>query len=181
MATKYSTHDINNLRDRKIFFDANVLIYVFWPSASPYLEGVYSSAYGQLLRQKNDLCVDYLVISEVINRTFRIEYDKYKQADPINRKNIPFKKYRDLEEGKSALEDIYLMVETNILKHFKIIGKEFTKKDIQSFLTINPLDFMDKGILMTCQKNSCVLLTNDADFKTADIDILTSNNNLLNN
>jgi predicted nucleic acid-binding protein len=179
MAKIYSTSDIPSLEDRKIFFDANVLIYLFWPATSPYEEGVYSSVFGKLLHQKNDLCVDYLVISEVINRTFRIEHDKYKNTNIINR-TISFKKFRDLEEGKSALKDIYLMVETSILNHFTVLGKQFTKEDIQSFLSVQPIDFMDKGILMICQENDCVLLTHDSDFKTADIDILTSNHRLLN-
>ena len=54
-------------------------------------------------------------------------------------------------------------------------NKSFSKVEIQSFLTLEPLDFADKGILLTCQQNGCVLLTNNVDFKTADLDLLTSN------
>jgi predicted nuclease of predicted toxin-antitoxin system len=40
---------------------------------------------------------------------------------------------------------------------------------------MDALDFLDKGILKTCQDNNFVLLTNDKDFKNANIDILTGN------
>lgn len=181
MANKYSTQDIAVLQSRKVFFDANVLIYINWPTGSLYWEGLYSQIFGRLRRQQNELMVDFIVISEVINRAIRLEYEKYLGANGILKNNLSFKKYRDSPEGQSALSDIYLIVKTNILDRFTIIGKSFSKVEIQSFLTLEPLDFADKGILLTCQENSCVLLTNDIDYKAADIDILTSNPAILRN
>ena len=125
--------------------------------------------------------VDFIVISEIINRAIRLEYEKHLASNGIPRSNLSFKRYRDSVEGQSSLTDIYLMVETNILSTFTIIGKSFSKAEIQSFLTLEPLDFADKGILLTCQENGCVLLTNDIDYKAADIDILTSNPAILRN
>ena len=75
--TKYSTHNISAVTDRKIFFDANVLLYIFWPSGSFNWENNYSTAYSILLRQGNELVVDFIVISEVINRAIRLEYEKH--------------------------------------------------------------------------------------------------------
>ena len=181
MANKYSTQDIAVLQSRKVFFDANVLIYINWPSGSYYWEGLYSKIFGRLRHQQNELLVDFIVISEVINRAIRLEYEKYLGANGILKNNLSFKKYRDSPEGQSALSDIYLIVKTNILDRFTIIGKSFTKAEIQSFLTLDPLDFGDKGILLTCQENGCVLLTNDIDFKTSNIDILTANLAILRN
>lgn len=181
MATKYSTQNISELQDRKVFFDANVLIYIFWPSGAYTWEGSYSQVFSRLLRQSNELCVDFIVISEIINRTHRLEYDKYLRANTISKNELTYKQYRNNAEGQSSLSDIYLMVETNILDTFTIIGKSFSKTEIQSFLTFDPLDFGDKGILLTCQENSCVLLTNDVDFKTSNIDILTANLAILRN
>lgn len=181
MATTFSTQNISELQDRKIFFDANVLIYIFWPSGAYGWESQYSSAFKQLLRQNNRLYVDFIVISETINRTHRLEYDKYVRANNISKVDLTYKQYRNREEGQSSLGDIYLMIETNILDTFTIIGKSFSREEIQTFLTLQPLDFFDKGILLTCQENECVLLTNDIDYKAADIDILTSNTAILRN
>lgn len=181
MATKFSLQNITALRDRKVFFDANVLIYLFWPSGSYYLETYYSSAFGSLLRQQNELLVDFLVISETVNRAHRLEYEKHLTANNLSKSIFPYKKYRDSAEGQSALSDIYLIVETNILSRFTVVGKSFTKSEIQSFLVVEPIDFTDKGILLTCKENACVLFTNDQDFKSADVDILTSNPAILSN
>lgn len=181
MLTRHSIQNIADLKDRQVFFDANVLIYIFWPSGSYRWERDYSTAFRQLLRQKNELLVDFLVISEIVNRAIRLEYDKYLFANALSRTGLSFKQYRDNEEGQAALSDIHLIVATNILAKFTIIGKSFTKDDIQSFLVIDTLDFTDKGILHICKDNACVLLTNDKDYRTADIDILTANPSILAN
>lgn len=181
MSTKYSLVSIPTIQNRKIFFDTNVLIYLFWPSGSYNWESIYSRAFGQLLRQQNELVVDFIVISEVINRSHRLEYEKHLTENNIRRNQLPFKQYRDSAEGQSALSDIHLIIETSILNRFTIIGKSFTKEEIQSFLTLEPLDFNDYGIMLTCKENDCILLTNDKDYKVADIEILTSNPAILNN
>lgn len=175
MATKYTLTNIRNIRYRKVFFDANVLIYIFWPSGAYHMERDYSSAFCSLLRQNNELFVDFMVISEVINRIHHIEHEKYLMINKISKNDFTYKQFRNSDNGQSALNDIYLIIETNILKHFKVIGKSFTKKDISSFLAVNHLDFNDKAILLTCKIHACMLLTNDKDFKTADLDILSSN------
>lgn len=181
MATKYSTQNIPSVINRKVFFDANVLLYIFWPSGSYHWESYYSTAYARLLRQGNELLVDFIVISEIVNRAIRLEHDKYLLANNLTRSALPFKKYRNSADGETALADIYLMIETDILNSFTVVGKSFTKPDIQSFLTVDSLDFGDKAILSTCQENACVLLTNDVDYKTSAIDILTSNPAILRN
>ena len=182
MATKYSTQNIPAVINKKVFFDANVLIYIFWPLGfgnTKYWEECYTSAFGKLIRQKNELLVDFIVISEIVNRAIRLEYDKYLIAKNLSKSNLSFKKYRNSADGETALTDIYLMIETDILNRFTVVGKSFTKPDIQSFLTVDSLDFSDKAILSTCQENACILLTNDVDYKTSAIDILTSNPSIL--
>jgi len=77
------------------------------------------------------------------------------------------------------LDDIYRIVKRKIVDNFSISGKSFTKTDIEGFLQNNGLDFSDKGIVALCKDNNFVLLTNDKDFATADVEILTSNSELL--
>lgn len=181
MAIKYSNQDIISVQNKRIFFDANVLIYLFWASGSQRWENVYSNIFASLLRQRNELLVDFIVISEITNRAIRLEYDKHLRANNLKKDSLTFKTYRDSQDGQLALTDIHLIVETNILNRFTVIGKAFTKEEILSFLSISSLDFADKGILLTCKENSCILLTNDADYKNADIDILTANPAILRN
>jgi hypothetical protein len=66
MATKYRLQDVSQLQNRGIFVDANVLIYLFWPTGSLTWEQNYARVFGNLLRQGNSLFVDFSVISEIV-------------------------------------------------------------------------------------------------------------------
>lgn len=97
MTNKYfAKTDVEQLKDKEIFFDANVLIYIFWPTASHNWEKYYASTFAKLLRQKNTLVVDFITISEFINRAIRIEHEKYVNEHSY----LTFKDYRDSEAGK---------------------------------------------------------------------------------
>ncbi len=171
MCAKYQLQNCNLLIDRSIFFDTNVLIYLFWPTNSRW-EKHYASTFKCLLKQRNKLFVDYLVISEVINTIIRLEYKNLKSS-------LTFKDFRDSEKGKEALTDIYTIVKASILTNFYVIGKSYSKQDILSFLIDDNLDFVDKAIANLCKENEFILLTNDKDFNNSDLDILTGNPSLL--
>ncbi len=173
MATKYRLQDIAQLNGRDIFLDANVLIYLFWPTGQYSYEENYARVFRNLLRQGNNLFVDFLVISEVINRVVRIEHLK---LNPTQK----FKDFRNSQDGKDALNDIYIIVENNILNRFNIVGKVFSKEEIENCLVVDELDFVDKATVLLCKENALVLLTNDKDFKSTDLDILTGNPTILN-
>lgn len=173
MAINYKLQDVADLKDRAVFLDANILIYLFWPTGQHHFEKNYARVFRNLLRQKNKMFVDFLVISEVINRVIRIEHQK------IN-PNQKFKDFRNSKEGKEALNDIYLIIKYDVLNQFEVIGKAFDKQDIENKLIIDELDFVDKAIVELCQEHNLVLLTNDKDFKNADLDILTGNPKILN-
>lgn len=172
MATKYRLQDVTKLHGRDIFIDANVLIYLFWPTGQHSFEQHYARAFSVLLKQKNNLVVDFLVISEVINRILRIEHQKTNPSQT-------FKEFRNSEDGKEALNDIYVIVKGNILNRFNVIGKAFSKQDIENCLVVDELDFVDKATVTLCQENALVLLTNDKDFRDVDLDILTGNPRIL--
>lgn len=173
MAKIYSLQGISQLHNRSVFVDANVLIYLFWPTGLRWWEKSYATVFGHLLKQKNKMFINFLIISEVVNRVLRIEYQKINHTQK-------FKEFRDSQDGKDALSDIYTIMKDNILNHFEIVGKAFDKQEIEAFLVLDELDFVDKAIVQLCQENSLVLLTHDKDFKDAEIDILTGNKSLLN-
>jgi predicted nucleic acid-binding protein len=174
MAGRFNKSNVAGIQDRDVFVDSNVLINLFWStSGSEFWEIECSKIYNALLRQGNKLFVDFWVISEIVNRILRIEYKKHQSYQE-------FKQFRDSEQGKDILSDIYSIVENRILEDFHVVEKSFSKKDIKEFLTIDSLDFMDKEILRTCKTHNFVLLTNDKDYRDSTIDILTCNRNILN-
>lgn len=175
MASNYKLQEVAQLTGKGIFFDANVLIYLFWPTGQHFYEQNYAQVFGKLLKQKNSLFVDILVISEVINRVLRIEYNKLNMV----KDKIDFKTFRNSQEGKEVISDSYLIVKDNILSNFNVIEKSFSKRDIEDMLIVDQLDFVDKAIVTVCSENNLVLLTNDRDFKNSGLDILTGNPHIL--
>jgi predicted nucleic acid-binding protein len=172
MAARYKLKEVSLLQSKNIFVDANVLIYCFWGTGAYRREQNYASAFKVLLRQQCSLFVDFMVISEIINRVLQIEQKKL-------RPESNFKDFRDSESGKNVLSDIFLIVKQSILPKFNIVGKVFNKQEMESLLAVDDLDFVDKSTVEICKENSLILLTNDKDFRNADIDILTGNINIL--
>lgn len=173
MAMNYKLQDFASIIGKDVFVDANVLIYLFWPTGQYSFEADYARVFRNLLRQGNRLFVDFLVISEVVNRILRIEHQKLSS-------NLLFKDFRNSQEGTDVISDVYLRVQSDILNHFNIIGKTFNKSDIEGFLRVDQLDFIDKATVSVCLENDLVLLTNDRDFKNSGINILTGNPRILN-
>ncbi len=103
----------------------------------------------------------------------RIEHLKFNS-------NQKFKDFRNSQDGKDVISDIFLIVQNDILSSFKIVGKSFNKSDIEGFLVVDQLDFVDKATVSICSENNMVLLTNDRDFKNSGLDILTGNPHILN-
>lgn len=179
MANCYTKNQIPQLKDRIIFFDANILVYLFVPTGNRYCENGYSSVFSLLIKQKNKLVVDFIVLSEFINRAIRIDYGNYLQLNNIGKNSLSFKQFRNQEEGKERLQQLYDLVINRILKHFEVIENGINHEDIVSMLSVNSLDFNDKAVQNICAKNGFILLTHDQDFVNADVDILSTNNKLI--
>ena len=178
MASIYSTRDLSKVQERKIFFDANVIIYIFWPYLSLNLwSKYYTSAFLYLLKHRNPIFIDFIVVSEVVNSILKLEYQKHIS---INGK-LGYKDFRNRQEGIKKSNEVFSILKDDILTQFEIVGKGFSKADIDNLLVIDTMDFNDKAIASICKENNLVLLTNDCDFKGTDIDILTSNPSILSN
>ena len=182
MCTLYSLNkkNIDLLKNRKIFCDANVLIEVF-SKVSPEpssLQRDTSKIYSVIVKQKN-LFVDFNVVSEFINRTHRVQFAEWEQFENCKpgkeNQKLDYKKdFRNSREGKNTLNDIYTKVKT-ILNHLQVVGKAFQGDDLEHFLQLDELDFVDKAIKSICHEHNMVLFTNDIDFKNSGIDVLTAN------
>jgi predicted nucleic acid-binding protein len=178
MPLRFRINDISQFKQRSIFFDANILLYLFWSTNLDW-EKTYSSVYNSLIKNNCSMYVDFIVISEVVNRAIRIEYWKHLNINNLNGNRFKYKSYRNSDDGEKAISDVYNLIQEKILCDFQIIGKNFAKKDIIKFLNLNQLDFSDKAIELICRENNFVLLTNDSDFKNSDIDILSENYQLV--
>ncbi|MDA3884243.1 MAG: PIN domain-containing protein [Candidatus Delongbacteria bacterium] len=175
--SKYDLTRANELIEREIFFDANILLYLFWATGSNDCETKYAKLLKILLNNKNKLFIDLTVISEVFNKAFDIEYVKYKEDN--NNLRLKKKVYRDSDAGHNTIDEIYSLLKGTVFKHFNLVGNSFSKEDIVNMLVVDHLDFSDRILLEICKENNFVLLTHDRDFRDADVDILTANTRLI--
>lgn len=172
MKKRYRIDNIKDIKDRPIFFDANVIIYLFWAVRSKHrFSETYAPLFSTLLKQGNQLFLDTHIISEVINVSLRtsIEFQAYK-----SRGGNDFKQFRDTEDGQKAQEDVFTIVKEKILQIFSLVNGTINNEELSRLLTVDKLDFNDKLIVDECRKNNMVLLTNDKDFADSDIEILSA-------
>lgn len=173
MRMRYTPSNIPALKGKTVFFDANALIYIFWPTTTESQESIdYGSILNTLLKNDLTLAINEVVISEIINRILRLEFKKSEFKD------TDFKNYRDSDEGKSVQSDLYEIIKAKILSKFQIVNEPLEKGELISVLNITKLDFNDRLIELLCKKKNFILLTHDTDFSSSDVDILSANSTL---
>ena len=160
----------------KLFLDANIWLYLFSPrEPGDRWKQIYSEVFERILKANSRIYVDVLVLSEFINAYART---KWRAAAPHIRS---FKDFRSSRGFKPVAEDITAGVKASV-SHCSRIESSFTTLPINDLLTdyiSGDFDFNDQVITEICKNNGFTLITNDSDFKTQEIFILTANSNLL--
>lgn len=171
MSQVYRRADIPKLKGRNIFFDANVVLYLYFATSSmKNWPKKYGEVFSALIHNSNNLILDYNVLSEVVNRELRLNYENYKTSGGT----ALYKQWRNSADGRKVESRTYALIK-HISSIFTIDGKVYDKTDIHPMLTPSGLDFTDKAIINLCQAKDYVLLTNDKDFSGVDLDILSEN------
>lgn len=180
MMTNKAYH-LSNYSFRKgesLLFDANVWLYLFpapigvvYRHAATYSRGLKSMRYAGV-----ELIIDVLVLSEYLNRYCRIVWNadhKWKYPD--------FKDFRKSSDfvapGRSAVS-----AARQILKLSRRVDHPFAQTNIGQVLAgfeAGTSDLNDGLLADTCRRNGWKLVTNDADFTTGGIEVLTTNPMLL--
>ena len=160
----------------KLFLDANIWLYLFSPrEPGDRWKQIYSEVFERILKANSRIYVDVLVLSEFINAYART---KWRAVAPHIRS---FKDFRSSTGFKPIAEDITAGVR-QIIRYCSRIESGFVTLQMDGLLTdyaAGNSDFNDQVITEICKSNGFTLITNDSDFKTQDIPILTANSNLL--
>ncbi len=181
---KYKAVEVRNfnfISQHKLFLDANIWFYIFGPQQAKYQRNrwmtIYSEVFKRILKGKSQIYIDVLVVSEFINRYAKVKYD----VDAPS--HITFKDFRNSPSFKPIAQGIAADVK-RVLKHCTRIKSGFEALDIGDLLNdyaTGNFDFNDQVITDICKNNGFTLITNDSDFKTQQIPILTANQSLLGN
>jgi hypothetical protein len=126
---------------------------------------------------KAKIFTDELILCEFINRFARWEYD---QVDPSTRPKY-FKEFRKSPAFKQVAKEIATSAK-KILKMTVCCDSGFAGMNVEQMLIefeTGNFDFNDQIIFELCKSKQFILVTDDGDFKTTDISILTVNRALL--
>ena len=160
----------------KLFLDANIWLYLYGPpKRKSYWRSIYASVFNRILRAKSRIHIDVLVVSEFINAYARLEWQF------VTRHFNSFKNFRSSSYFKPVAEGIAADVGL-VLSYCSKIESSFIALPMNALLAdyaTGNLDFNDQVITEICKNNGFTLITNDGDFKTQEIPILTANSNLL--
>lgn len=160
----------------KLFLDANIWFYLFGPH-QPGNSSVrtYSDVFNCILSAQSQIYIDVLVVSEFINTYAR---RKWRLISPHFNS---FKVFRNSSDFKPVAQDIAADVK-QIMQHCSQIGSGFAVLGIDDLLNdyaTGDFDFNDQVMTEIGKRNGFTLITNDSDFKTQEIPILTANQSLL--
>lgn len=168
--------------DDKLFFDANIWLFIYGPQRKPDDLQVrhYSSAFSKAIHNHCQIFIDDLVLSEFINRYTRIEFSRINQESSGYYKT--FKQFRNSSEFPAVAKAITSELR-RLFQHATQVDNGFASLDIQSLISEfekGKSDINDMIIAKLCQTKGLVLVTDDGDFRDAGLTIATINPKLLN-
>lgn len=181
----------------KLFLDANIWLYLYCPQGSRrFRVNTYSDVFDRILDASSRIYIDVLVLSEFINTFARQEYalakdglELAKQERELTEQEYElvkshlssFKNFRSSPDFELIAQGIAAAVK-QIMKHCSRVESCFTILEMDALIAdydIGNFDFNDQVITEICKNNGFTLITNDSDFITQDIPILTANSKLL--
>ena len=156
----------------KLFLDANIWFYLYGPQkpGNRWVQ-IYSAAFNRILNAKSRIYIDVLVVSEFINTYARL---KWKLVAPHIKS---FKVFRNGSYFKPVASDIAADAK-RVMSHCSPLESGFATVAIDDLLTeyaAGDSDFNDQVITELCKSNRLTLITNDRDFRSQEIPILTVN------
>ena len=165
----FTSHD-------RLFMDANIWFYLDGPQKSKsYWRTTYSKVFSRILNADSQIYIDVLIVSEFINRYARVRWKVI--ALHLN----TFRDFRNSSHFKSVATDIAADVK-RVLEHCSTIESGFATLEVDDLLdeyAHGNSDFNDQVITELCKSNGLTLITNDGDFRSHEIPVLTANKSLL--
>ena len=180
--TRNKAHDLSGYvfsRDEPILLDANVWLYLN-PAPSgkrtPFIAHKYGNGLKAMLSAGVQLMMDAVVLSEYLNAYCRIEWRALYKS-----------RYPDFKAFRQSVD--FPAVGSGAATYARLMLRQATRHD-HPFATLNVSqvlaefeagsnDFNDGLLTETCRLNNWKLVTNDGDFTSGGIEILTTNPKLL--
>lgn len=175
MVTIHKLNEYEIKEGDKFFFDANIWMYMYC-SIGEYGKNIvrdYSDFYQKVKQSGSPILTTPLLISEIINRYSKMEFDLVKKKDGLSQYKRDF---RSNPEYKPTLDHINLVTERKILGNSLKVHDRFNEFEESVFFSNpNTYDFNDEYYSFLAEKMNFKIVTNDRDFKKSfhEIEIIT--------
>lgn len=163
----------------KLLLDTNIWLLVYGPQKpGDNRVAVYSQALSKILSAQSRIYIDVLIVSEFINTYARLKWNLWKtQSASTN----DFKQFRKSGDFKHIAQDIAADVK-RVLKHCTRIENGFDSLAIDALIdeyAAGDSDFNDQMLATLCKNEGLKLVTDDGDFKSQGVAVITANKKLL--
>lgn len=174
----YHSSDYTYQNGEQILIDANIWLYLQPPASKPQskFSASYSTALKKLLEAQAEPIIETLILSEYINRYFRMEYDAIWRKEYERFKD--FRLSKDfLSIARSAVAEVRHILTLASIEDTTLITMNL--EHILDGTLSGTYDFNDGVLIELCRLNGWKFLTNDGDMTSGGIDVLTANRKLL--
>ncbi|AKB84102.1 PIN domain-containing protein [Methanococcoides methylutens] len=164
-----------------LFFDANVWLAIYGPSPKFWAQAPCSDLYYKLIKNNIPIYTNCLIISEIINSWARLEFKQQRKS--LGYEQNEYKLFRETPQFKSVAKEISITVD-KILRWSKRIDSNLESIDMENIISkyeSGHHDFNDLVFGNICENNAFIFVTNDSDFCTENMDILTANKFMIKN
>lgn len=156
--------------NEKFFIDANIWLYMYCPIGDYNTKVVekYSSFFDKIISSGNEIYICSSLISEILNRYMRIEFQLAKEENGIE----DYKKdFRNNVNYKESIECIEKIIKEKIIDKCIQINDQFENFDYDSKYLNNGLDFNDALYCHLAVENGLKIVTHDRDFKKTKLPV----------
>lgn len=163
MANAVSLSNYTFTGSEKFLVDANVWLYLYGPMNNKNDHG-YSIIIPKVFDKTIKLFINDLIISEFINKTCRIAYNKYLRKNKLNSRSCDFKKdYRNTQDFKDIYKITIDTVEQDVLAISTYVP--VAKDDLFNGIgNLSSEDFNDELIVQSALSQGLSIITHDRDF-----------------
>lgn len=170
MANAVSLSNYTFTGSEKFLVDANVWLYLYGPLNNQYDHG-YSKIIPKVFDNTIKLFINDLIISEFVNRTCRLAYNKYLQKNQLNSQSCDFKKvYRNTQDFKDIYKLTIETIEQDVLTISTYVP--VVKDDLFNGISnLSADDFNDELIVQTALSQGLSIITHDRDFHSHPADV----------
>lgn len=172
--------DIARVPHQDVVADTNVLLYVFGELARTRAreQQEYAKALTAARQAGKRLIVDFVIISELTNRILRIEFERFRDARE-SPDELEFKRnFRGTAEYRDAAHTISTIILPPIFRLCRCRNASHTSAsilDLSAQMVKTGCDLTDLHIAYLALQNQAIVLTNDADFASLDVDVISAN------